>query len=77
VLGQACADAMEWPDEYTVAVNVSPLQFKSASFIDHVKSALENSRLPANRLELEITELVLMQDSSAVLPAQGWPCHHP
>ncbi len=67
VLNQACADAIEWPDDLTVAVNVSPIQFKNANFIGIVKTALEKSGLPANRLELEITELVLMQDDKAAL----------
>lgn len=67
VLNQACAAATEWPNELTVAVNVSPVQFKGANFIDTVKSALEKSGLPASRLELEITELVLMQDDNAAL----------
>jgi diguanylate cyclase (GGDEF)-like protein len=62
VLRRACADAAEWPDEFTVAVNVSPGQFKSANFVHVVTDALEQSRLPPSRLELEITELVLMQD---------------
>ena len=67
VLGQACADAIEWPDGITVAVNVSPGQFKNADFVRVVTNALEKSRLPSSRLELEITELVLMQDSNAAL----------
>jgi diguanylate cyclase (GGDEF)-like protein len=65
VLRRACADAAEWPEEFTVAVNVSPVQFKSANFIDLVTRVLEKSGLPASRLELEITELVLMQDDKA------------
>jgi diguanylate cyclase (GGDEF)-like protein/PAS domain S-box-containing protein len=67
VLGRACADAVEWPDEIAVAVNVSPVQFKSADFVDVVKNALAKSHLAASRLELEITELVLMQDSDGAL----------
>jgi len=67
VLNQACAEAAEWPDEITVAVNVSPVQFKSANFIHVIAKALENSRLPARRLEIEITELVLMQDNELAL----------
>ncbi len=67
VLRQACADAVEWPGNFSVAVNVSPAQFKSANLLNAVTSALEAAHLPANRLELEITELVLMQDNSAVL----------
>jgi diguanylate cyclase (GGDEF)-like protein len=67
VLNQACAAATEWPNDLTVAVNVSPVQFKSANFIGAVKNALGKSGLPASRLELEITELVLMQDDNAAL----------
>ena len=67
VLGQACTDAVEWPNEIAVAVNVSPVQFKTGDFVKVVKSTLERSRLPARRLELEITELVLMHDSDAAL----------
>jgi len=67
VLHRACTDAAEWPRHYTVAVNVSPAQFKSTNLVNAVTHALEKSHLPANRLELEITELVLMQDSDAVL----------
>jgi diguanylate cyclase (GGDEF)-like protein len=67
VLGRACADAAEWPDEVTVAVNVSPVQFKSIDFVDIVTNALEKSRLPASRLELEITELVLLQEKKETL----------
>ena len=67
VLGQACADAVEWPDGIAVAVNVSPIQFKAADFVQVVKRTLAKSRLPASRLELEITELVLIQDSDGAL----------
>jgi predicted signal transduction protein with EAL and GGDEF domain len=65
VLRRACADAVEWPDEITVAVNVSPVQFKSGNFVQTVANVLNDSRLPAGRLELEVTELVLMQDTGA------------
>jgi diguanylate cyclase (GGDEF)-like protein len=67
VIRRACADAAEWPNEITVAVNVSPSQFKSANFVHIVTNALEKACLPANRLELEITELVLMQDNNVAL----------
>jgi diguanylate cyclase (GGDEF)-like protein len=63
VLRTACTEAVGWPGGCSVAVNVSPVQFKSADFIGIVVDALETSGLPAGRLELEITELVLMQDS--------------
>ena len=67
VLQRACSDAVEWPDEIAVAVNVSPAQFRTGDFVRTVKTALEKSRLPARRLELEITELVLIHDSDAAL----------
>src|SRR5579863_3733317 len=67
VLNQACADAAQWPEEVAVAVNVSPVQFKSADFVHVLADALAKSRLPASRLEIEITELVLMQDNESAL----------
>ena len=67
VLGRACTDAVEWPDDIAVAVNVSPVQFKAADFVRVVDNALAKSGLPASRLELEITESVLIQDSEGAL----------
>lgn len=67
VLRRASADAVEWPDEIAVAVNVSPVQFRTGDFVQIVKNALEEFHLPARRLELEITELALMHDSNAAL----------
>jgi predicted signal transduction protein with EAL and GGDEF domain len=63
VLQQACAEAARWPKHVTVAVNLSPAQFKSRNLVPTVISALAASGLPANRLELEITEMVLMQEN--------------
>jgi diguanylate cyclase (GGDEF)-like protein len=63
VLRQACAQAARWPDHVTVAVNLSPAQFKSRNLLATVVNALAASGLPAKRLELEITELVLLQDN--------------
>lgn len=63
VLRQACAEAMRWPKHITIAVNLSPAQFKSRNLVPMVVSALATSGLPAARLELEITELVLLQDN--------------
>jgi diguanylate cyclase (GGDEF)-like protein len=67
VLRRACADAATWPDDVDVAVNLSPVQFKSPNLIAIVTEALEASRLAARRLELEITESVLLQNSEATL----------
>jgi diguanylate cyclase (GGDEF)-like protein len=67
VLEQACRDAVTWPDELKVAVNLSPVQFKSDHFVQAVEQALVQTGLAANRLELEITETALLQDNEAVL----------
>ncbi len=69
VLRQACADAAKWPDHVQVAVNLSPLQFKNRTLVGLVVNALAASRLPPNRLELEITETVLLNDNEATLTA--------
>ena len=67
VLRTACCQAATWPDDIKVAVNVSPLQFKAGNLVQLVVSALAASRLPAHRLELEITEAVLIRDDEAIL----------
>ena len=67
VLQSACMDAVTWPDDVDVAVNLSPVQFKSPNLIASVTGALAASGLNARRLELEITESVLLQNSEATL----------
>jgi EAL domain-containing protein (putative c-di-GMP-specific phosphodiesterase class I) len=67
VLRTACAEAALWPEPIKVAVNVSPVQFKTGNFVQMVVGALADSRLPARRLELEITEAVLIGDVEAAL----------
>jgi len=67
ILRQACAEAAGWPDDIKVAVNLSPVQFKSKTLALAVTSALASSGLPPHRLELEITESVLLQDNEATL----------
>jgi diguanylate cyclase (GGDEF)-like protein len=67
VLQQACRDAVTWPDELKVAVNLSPVQFRSDILVYSVEQALAEPGLAANRLELEITETTLLQDNDAVL----------
>ncbi|HWL03970.1 MAG TPA: EAL domain-containing protein [Xanthobacteraceae bacterium] len=67
VLRQACAQAATWPDTLSIAVNLSPVQFRSSNLVPAVVSALANSGLPAGRLELEITESVLLQESEGNL----------
>jgi EAL domain-containing protein (putative c-di-GMP-specific phosphodiesterase class I) len=67
VLKQACRDAVAWPDKVKVAVNLSAAQFRNPMLALSVVSALGQSGLSASRLELEITETVLLQDDRAVL----------
>jgi len=62
-LRQACAEATEWPDGVCVSVNLSPLQFSKGNLVSSVMSALASAGLPASRLELEITESVLLEKS--------------
>lgn len=67
VMIQACKEAVTWPDSIKVAVNLSPAQFRSKGLSNSVRRALDDSGLDAKRLELEITESALLQDSEAVL----------
>jgi diguanylate cyclase (GGDEF)-like protein len=67
VLTTACAEAASWPDDTKLAVNVSPVQFRSGTLALKIVGALAASGLPANRLELEITEAVLIRDDEAAL----------
>jgi EAL domain-containing protein (putative c-di-GMP-specific phosphodiesterase class I) len=66
VLNAACAEAIHWPDHVRVAVNVSPVQFRSQTLALNVAAALAASGLPPSRLELEITEAVLIRDDAAL-----------
>ncbi|MCP3383495.1 EAL domain-containing protein [Bradyrhizobium sp. CCGUVB4N] len=67
VLATACRDAAGWPDDIRLAVNVSPVQFKSGTLALKIMAALAASNLPASRLELEITEAVLIRDDETAL----------
>jgi diguanylate cyclase (GGDEF)-like protein len=67
VLHEACREAASWPTGIKVAVNLSPVQFRSEAFVLVVEHALAQSGLPANRLEVEITESALLQDTDKVL----------
>jgi diguanylate cyclase (GGDEF)-like protein len=68
VLRTACLEAATWPGLYTVSVNVSALQFKSSNLVATIMSALEESGLDPRRLELEITESVMLDAGGAALP---------
>ncbi len=67
VLREACRQAAHWPDEVTVAVNASPLQFETGHFARRVAEALTETGLDASRLEIEITESLLLRDTGAVI----------
>ena len=62
ILRRACSDAASWPEELSVAINLSPLQLRSRGLVRTVVHALAESGLPVGRLELEITESVLLQE---------------
>jgi diguanylate cyclase (GGDEF)-like protein/PAS domain S-box-containing protein len=67
ILRKVCADAAQWPSDIKVAVNLSPVQFKKSNLFEIVAEALEDSGLAPERLELEITETVLLQQNEANL----------
>jgi len=66
VLRTACAEAAKWPAQITVAVNLSPVQFKSPALPTVVRMVLSDTQLPAKRLELEITEGVFLSNDDHV-----------
>jgi diguanylate cyclase (GGDEF)-like protein/PAS domain S-box-containing protein len=67
VIEQACHEAAHWPDGIKVAVNLSPVQFRNRTLVESVSRALAQSGLCPSRLELEITESVLLQDNDVTL----------
>ncbi|MBL8587595.1 MAG: EAL domain-containing protein [Methylobacteriaceae bacterium] len=71
VLRRACLEAVKWPAEINVAVNLSPVQFARANLVPSVVNALAASGLPASRLELEVTESVMLEKSDRNLQTLG------
>jgi diguanylate cyclase (GGDEF)-like protein len=67
VIGEACLTAARWPDHLKIAVNLSPVQFRSPALVRVIISALAASGLSPDRLELEITETALLQNCEATL----------
>jgi diguanylate cyclase len=63
VLRQACLDAMAWPEHHTVSVNVSPIQFRHKDFVATVARILAETGIAPNRVELELTEGVVVEDA--------------
>ena len=66
-LREACRTATTWPDDVCLSVNLSPAQFRNTGLVNVVRGALADARLPAHRLQLEITESVLLRESKANL----------
>ncbi|MFZ2145122.1 MAG: EAL domain-containing protein, partial [Xanthobacteraceae bacterium] len=67
VLRKACEETAAWPESLKIAVNLSPAQLKSRNLVQVIIGALAASGMPATRLQLEITESVLMQNTFATL----------
>ncbi|MFL9923135.1 EAL domain-containing protein [Herbaspirillum lusitanum] len=67
VLENACREAMQWNLQPKIAVNLSPLQLNNVSMIDRVRNVLAETGLPAERLELEVTESALVGDKARAL----------
>ena len=66
VIGEACRTAMNWPEDVRIAVNLSPVQFRSLQLPRVIETALARSGLAPQRLELEVTESALLQDGDDV-----------
>ncbi|MDE2376450.1 PAS-domain containing protein [Bradyrhizobium sp.] len=66
-LRAACATAAAWPDSITIAVNLSPVQFRARGLVAMITSALAEAGLSPQRLELEVTETVLLDDSETTI----------
>ena len=67
ILEKSCRDALNWPAHVKVAVNLSPVQFRRPNLLLQILTALQKTALPAQRLELEITEALLMDKSESTL----------
>jgi predicted signal transduction protein with EAL and GGDEF domain len=67
VIRKACEDAASWPGDITLAINISPVQFRNENLISVVTHALATSGLAPDRLELEITEAILLEHTEATL----------
>lgn len=67
VIERACETAATWPDNVRISVNVSPRQFKDSTLPTHIEEVLLRTGLPASRLEVEVTEAVLIDDAAVAL----------
>ncbi|MFJ2709907.1 EAL domain-containing protein [Pseudomonas sp. NPDC087346] len=71
VLREACETALTWPDDVMLSVNLSPAQFTRSDVVEDVREVLVNTRFPASRLELEITENVMLNDTEGALKSMN------
>ncbi|MGY4156450.1 MULTISPECIES: bifunctional diguanylate cyclase/phosphodiesterase [unclassified Bradyrhizobium] len=69
VLRTACAEAAKWPDHLKIAINLSPVQFRSPELVPVIVHALASAGISPDRLELEVTETAIIQDAEAVFAA--------
>ncbi|MCC8949527.1 EAL domain-containing protein [Bradyrhizobium sp. Arg62] len=69
VLRTACAEAAKWPGDLKIAINLSPVQFRSPELVPVIVRALASAGISPERLELEVTETAIIQDSEAVFTA--------
>jgi diguanylate cyclase (GGDEF)-like protein/PAS domain S-box-containing protein len=67
VLREACETALDWPPDILLSVNLSPAQFALSDVVEDVRQVLVDTRFPASRLELEITENVMLNDTDGAL----------
>jgi EAL domain-containing protein (putative c-di-GMP-specific phosphodiesterase class I) len=67
VLRTACVEAANWPDDLRIAINVSPIQFKAGNFLSVIVNAIATAGLSAKRLEIEITEALLLHDDEQTM----------
>jgi diguanylate cyclase (GGDEF)-like protein/PAS domain S-box-containing protein len=65
ILRQACRHALKWPEDIRVSVNLSPSELKDPAVVDRILAVLAEENFPPTRLELEITEVVLVSDTDA------------
>jgi len=66
-LREGCRIAADWPDHLRIAINLSPTQFESGNLVDLVRQTLKETGLPAHRLEAEVTENLMLDDSPFIL----------
>jgi diguanylate cyclase (GGDEF)-like protein len=74
VLQQACLEAARWPDGITIAVNLSPLQFRDAGLVERILKTLRSAGMDPKRLELEITETAILETREQTIAAL-WALH--